>query len=77
MQNLKRKCTASYQDKVVKQLESIPDRTLAWSKFDDDMIRKYYPTKGSLIAEVLGKSRNAVQKRASILGVKIKRGDGN
>jgi len=70
----KGKSSTCTQSQIIKELDAMPDTyAVRWTEFQDDMIRKYYPTKGSQIANLLGKSRNLVQKRANLLGVHIKR----
>lgn len=69
-QESSRKLTTDYADKIVKDIESLPDIYPAWDEMRDDLLRKYYgkkPTDG--IAKVLGKSASAIRNRATILGL--------
>ena len=69
--SLTRKQTQNIQDKIIKRLDTLPDRPIiTFSEFDDMVIRKYYPAKGSCIAEHLGKTKKQIRHRAEILGVK-------
>lgn len=67
-----RKQTQSYEDKVVKFLDSSPNiKYVMFSKFEDDMIKKYYPEKGANpIALALKKDKRQIHRRATALGVK-------
>jgi len=57
--------------KVIKILESLPDyHRSSSSKFEDDCIRKYYPSKGSAIAEALGKTPTQIRRRACVLKIR-------
>jgi hypothetical protein len=65
-----RKQTQSYQDKIIKELESIPDAS-PFTAFEDDMMKKYYSTKGGgTLAKVLKKPRWKIYHRAILLGLK-------
>ena len=72
-----RKQTACYQDKIIKELEAAPDmRRTMFSQFEDDMIKRFYPTKGSApLAKALNKGRKQITNRASTLGLKRKAAD--
>lgn len=64
------KQTTRYKDKVIR-LEALPDKPLHFfTPEEDDLIRKYYPTKGVSIASILGKTKPQVSNRASKLGIK-------
>lgn len=54
-------------------MEELPDiRRNIFSKFQDDMIKRFYPAKGGKsIAPVIGKSYDQVRKRAQQLGVRF------
>ena len=65
--------TARIQSRIIKELESLPEQP-QWTQFEDDMIRRFYPTKGGKIAKVLGKTVNQIQKRAAKLGVRYQGG---
>lgn len=71
---ISRQQTQSYQDKIIKELEAVPDKPLRlFSAFEDEMIRKYYPTKGAeALAKVFKKTWVQVKTRAGALGVKRK-----
>ena len=57
--------------KIEKALASLPDfKAGKFTKFEDDMIRKYYPSKGATMASVIGKTKKQMWKRAKVLGVK-------
>jgi hypothetical protein len=64
------KSSVRYKDKIIAELEAIPDKKV-FSVFEDDMIRKYYPTKGSAIAKVLGMTKRQISNRADHLDVKF------
>ncbi len=66
-----RQQTAHNQDKVIRQLEALPDkpRTL-FTSFEENIIRKYYPTKGAAqIAKILGKTYAQIKGKASRMGL--------
>jgi hypothetical protein len=65
----------SFKTKIIKQLEALPIRSTGFSEFEDTMIQKYYPSRGTKIAKILGKSINQVMRRANKLGVHINRGE--
>ena len=67
------KQTSHIQSKVIKDIEALPDtnsRGQIFSPTDDDIIRKYYPTKGAAIATPMCKKKEQVMRRAAVLGVK-------
>jgi hypothetical protein len=68
-----RKQTQNIQSKIIKILEDAPEvtkRFQAWSKFDDDILRKYYYRKDKdLIAKVLNRSKQAIENRANVIGI--------
>ena len=67
-----RKYAKDNKVKVMATLDALPDSTrVLWTEFDDEMIRKHYPTKGTAIAKALGKTRGAVSNHASKIGVKF------
>jgi hypothetical protein len=55
--------------KIVRALEALPEyRKSKYSKFHDDMIIKYVPTKGTKeVSKILGMSRTAVYDRFRLL----------
>ena len=55
--------------KIVRALEALPEyRASKYSKFHDDMILKYVPTKGTReVAKILGMSRTAIYDRFRLL----------
>ena len=66
-----RKQTTHYQDRLIKELEALPDKPRSkFTQEEDELIRKYYPAKGSSIAKVLGKTKLQISHRASVLGVR-------
>lgn len=65
------KQTASYQNKIIKQIKALPDKIPTFSKFEDDILRAYYPTKGGpAMAKVLGKKLSQIKQRVQVLGIK-------
>lgn len=66
------KQTESVKNKIIQELESAPNyNTRLFTEFEDDMIRKYYPTKGAnAVAKALKKHSRQITNRASTLGVK-------
>lgn len=66
------KQSQSYQDKIVKQLESMPDiPTRIFSDFDKAQVRKYYVRKGSIaLAKALNKRPDQIVRLANGLGLK-------
>jgi aromatic ring-opening dioxygenase catalytic subunit (LigB family) len=69
-----REQTKSYQDKIIRQLEALPDSLYTFSSFEDNMLRKYYPTKGGpAIAKILGKTLRQVKQRVQVLGIRRKK----
>lgn len=66
------KQTQSYQNKVIKQLERLPDNPIKkFTDFEDEMIKKYYPKKGgSGLAKVFNKTALCIANRACHLGIK-------
>ncbi len=68
------KQTSNYQSKIIKALETAPDKKPLFTEFDDQMIRRFYPRKGSVpLAKALGKTTRQIVSRAYDLGIK-KRG---
>lgn len=67
-----RKQTTSIEDKIISQIEALPDYKYSiFSKFEDDMIKKYYPSKGPKgLAKVLGKTPRQVSNRAVKFGIR-------
>jgi hypothetical protein len=66
-----RKQTTNYQNKIIKQLDALPDEKPLFSPFEDEMIRKYYPSKGGpAIARILGKPISQLKSRVQSLKVK-------
>jgi hypothetical protein len=67
--------TQDIRDRIISDLEASPDHKKGiFSPFEDDCIRKYYPTKGSApLAKSLGKTRRQISNRASDLGVRLER----
>ena len=67
-----RKQTQNLQNKIIKELEALPDNPkVSFTPFEDDMIRKYYPLKGGVgLAKILKKKYSQIGARASRLGVK-------
>lgn len=62
-----RKQTQSIQDRVIAELDALPDKK-RWEEWQDDIIRKYYGKKTTAaIAKVLGKAVSTVRGRAEIL----------
>jgi len=76
MQKSQRKQAQSYQDKIISFLEESPNYTKSmFTPFEDDIIRKYYPKKGSVaLAKALNKTRRQITARAQHMGVKIYNG---
>ena len=71
MSKSSRKQTQDYQDRVIKELEAAPDKKIIFGAFEDDMIRKYYPSKGaSAVAKALNLKPEQIRHRAGTLGVK-------
>lgn len=70
---LTRKQSKDYQNKIIAQIEQIPDKVILFTEFEDDLIRKYYAIKGSAIADAIGKTRKQVSSRATFLGVAKRR----
>ena len=65
------KQTINLQDKIIKEIERLPDfNKCVFTEFEDEMIKKYYPAKGAKIARVMGKNPNTLRNRAWFLGVK-------
>ena len=73
MQISSRKQTADYQSKIIKDIEALPNFALGFTPFEDEVIRKYYPSKGTKISGVLNRTRRQVLHRAKKLGVKCSR----
>lgn len=67
-----RQQTSSYTDKIIKQLEAMPDKPFKiFTPEEDEIIKKYYLTKGSqAIAKVLNKKPAQVCSRANKLGLR-------
>ncbi len=67
-----RKCSVSIKDKMIAELESLPDAPFRlFDEFDDHCIRKYYALKDTReLARILNKTVDQVQSRAARLGVK-------
>lgn len=69
-----RKQTARFEDRVIAELEAAPN--IGWkgkifSDWEDDLIKKYYPQKGSLqLSKALGKSVAQIIHRAQSLGIR-------
>ena len=63
------KLSANYKDRIA-EIEKIPDGRILFTEQEDEIIKKYYPTKGSRIGKVLGKSMNGINNRARKLGVR-------
>lgn len=72
MPQFARKQSQDYQDKIIKEIEAEPDRHLKmFSDFEDEIIKKYYPTKGAAaIAPRIGKTKKQVINRATALGIR-------
>jgi len=63
-----RKQTSDYQNKVIRELEAIPNKH-RFTEFEDSVIKRFYATKGSIpISEKLGKTPEQVRHRAQLLG---------
>ena len=60
-----------YKDKIIKQIEALPNKRLIFSQYEDVLIRKYYPIKGSAIAKFMDKTPQQVKNRAIKLGVRF------
>lgn len=68
---IKVKRTSCDTSKLIKELDALPDfAILSWTEQDDELIRKYYPRKGSKIGKVLGRTKQQIYKRAVYLGVR-------
>lgn len=67
-----RKQSQSNQDKIIAELESLPDAPFCgFTAFQDDVIRRFYPTKSPKeIAKILGKTAGQIHSRAAHLGVR-------
>lgn len=66
-----RKQTQNIQNKIIKELEAIPDKNPLFSDFDDEVLRRFYPTKNTkAIAEKLDKSVAQIRHRVQELGVR-------
>jgi hypothetical protein len=69
-----RKQTARFEDRVIAELEAAPDygwRGAIFTPKEDEIIRKYYPTKGgAAVAKALNKTRSQVTHRAAEIGVR-------
>ena len=70
MHEVSRKQTQSIKDKLIKDLESLPDKVPLFTPFDDEMIVRFYPTKGTAIAKLLNKTPSQLRHRSHELGVK-------
>lgn len=64
-----RKQTQSYKT-IIAEIEKLPDGKVKFNERDDEIIRKYYPLKGTSIAKVMGRSKSSVSNRADRLGIK-------
>jgi len=66
------KQTQVIQSKIIKQLDDLPQNWKSiFTEFDDNCIRKYYPTKKTKdVARIIGKTDWQVKHRATYLGVK-------
>lgn len=66
------KQTKSVEDKIIAELESLPDKPYRiFTEFEDEMIRKYYVSKGAqALSNVLKKTYHQVKGRAERLGIK-------
>lgn len=67
-----RQQTASIQSKIIEELEALPDApiAIAWSAFEDGLLRKYYGVKRTAdLAKILKRSAYSVQRRASSIGI--------
>jgi len=65
-----RKQTTDFEVKIIKQLEALPVTRSLFTKFEDDMVRKYYPSRGAKISKPLGKTPTQIRRRAKRLGVR-------
>ena len=65
---------SNLQNKIILSLDKAPDirlRKCGFTLFEDEVIQKYYPTKGAtIIAKTLNKPVAKICKRAHRLGVK-------
>lgn len=58
------KSPALDQNRIIKALESMPDRIPLFTPFEDSMIKKYYKTKGAAtLAKVLNKAQKQIYNR--------------
>lgn len=65
-----RKQTTNYQDKIIRSLEDAPDLRRVFTPFEDEVIRKYYPSKGGrAVAQAIGKNYRQIVDRANYLNV--------
>lgn len=73
MPETSRKQAQDISVRLIKELEALPDtygKGGIFSPEEDDLIRKYYPTKGGKMGHALGKTTQQINHRASILGVR-------
>lgn len=67
-QESSRKLTSNYEDKIIKEIESLPDVKIGWTVSMDEILKQYYGKKQTIgLAKVLGKSESAVRNRAKKL----------
>ena len=67
------KYTKAVQDKIIKELEAMPSKHTDFTSFEDDVIRRFYPTLGGkAIASKLSRNSKQVSARAATLGIKFK-----
>jgi len=69
------KQSENYKDRIIDTLELEPNHNmLIFSKEDEEIIRKYYPTKDtSKIAELLHKTRRQIKDKAYSMEIKKQR----
>lgn len=70
-----RQQAASYQSKVIKQLDDLPDLKPAfWSEFEIKVLKKYFGRKDPIvIAKLLNRSPVAIHLKAGYLGLTNKK----
>ena len=65
------KQTQIIQNKIIKQIEAAPPPKIHWwTPFEIDVLKKYYGKKDpEAIAKALGRTRSAIDAKASTLGL--------
>jgi hypothetical protein len=70
-----RKQTEDIKSRIMKELDDSPDVFIIWKPWEDELLKKYYPSKGcGTLSKVLKKGYSNVRNRAHQLGIYVNRG---